>query len=98
MSEFHSAGPWKQHGRFKGVVVSKQDGEMVGIADCRTVDMPAELAAANAKFIVRACNSFDDLLAACEAIDDGANWDEKGMLKKPFWDQIQQAIAKAKGV
>lgn len=47
--------------------------------------------AANAEFVVRACNAHDDLLAACEALMNSLPYD------KPAVAQAKAAIAKARG-
>ena len=65
-----------------------------------------EHAAANAAFIVQACNSHDALVAACEAVDTllnalTVNGIEPPEVIKPLWIavhlQVQAAIGEAKG-
>lgn len=41
--------------------------------------------------------AFDDLLAACEAVNDPSNWDENGCLSPGAFPMIADAIKKAKG-
>jgi hypothetical protein len=54
---------------------------------------------ANAEYIVKACNSFDDLLAACEASLDALTDDENIALygEMSIAHKLRCAIAKAKG-
>ncbi len=57
---------------------------------------------ANARFIVRACNAHEDLLAACEAVEAQLLKDAEGCCPeklerlRPLYDQVLAAIAKAK--
>jgi hypothetical protein len=56
-----SKGKWYSNGR--GVVLCKpENGEWFGVADCRTVDVDADTAEANARLMSAAA----DLLAACK--------------------------------
>jgi len=61
---------------------------------------------ANAQFIVRACNSHDDLLAACKAAKlyfepgpkcppEHHEWFRKLMKNDPIWKLLTAAIARA---
>jgi len=56
---------------------------------------------ANAEFIVKACNSHYDLLAACEAawqeIDQTYDGTSPPQITVEIWQQIEAAIAKSKG-
>jgi hypothetical protein len=72
-----------------------QDGEK----DVCLIDDTSSESYANAVFIVRACNSHDDLLAALEAmLTQWKSWDLKG---SPTDDEIMEnaenAIRKARG-
>ncbi len=64
-------------------------------------EIPDEVATANIKFIVRACNSHYDLLEALEALIDGhpPSQPTKMVMMHREWaliDKAKQAIAKAK--
>ena len=61
---------------------------------------------ANAEFIVRACNSFDDLLAACKAVaaaldriqqDGSIVWLDDGPVHESASERLAWVIAKAEG-
>jgi hypothetical protein len=53
----------------------------------------ARMREANARLIAAA----PTLLAACEAVDDGANWDENGCICGDALRKVSDAIRKAKG-
>lgn len=102
----HTPGPWKilrkswpmtitgkvhqvtSEGRLPTAFVPAWEAQDDGDIDAR------EEAAANAEFIVRACNSYYDLLAACELMDAFlhavANDSNEAQI-------VRAAIAKAKG-
>ena len=63
----HTPGPWHYISGGDGRVIER--GGAV-VADCEQPQMePAEVEG-NAEFIVRACNAHDDLLAACQYVQD----------------------------
>lgn len=69
------------------------DGD--GVRDCT-----AKEAQANAKFIVRACNAFDDMLSALESLTDpeGHIWHGNGSCEcTGECKAVRAAISKAKG-
>jgi len=93
----HTPGPWERDGDDIGREILV-DGEPVFLPVCtlgqptlyNTSDSFLEIEA-NAEFIVRACNSHEDLLVACEMVIHNT-------LKPEIWIQIvADAIAKAKG-
>lgn len=67
----HTPGPWH--------VVERENGApyiaspLGSICDMRLNGLNRKTKYANAEFIVRACNSHDDLLAACKALVATAN-------------------------
>ena len=97
----HTPTPWTVHG--STIIRAIKEGRIVYIAEAK-VDMPAlrditesqkvrlEESVANAAFILQACNSFDDLLVAAEALDHNM-----GSLQTAGWVRLRAAIAKAKG-
>lgn len=54
---------------------------------------------ANAAYLVRACNSFDDLVAACRAVLDAKEYDGDIWVGRMYeaGEQIRAALAKAEG-
>ena len=76
----HTPGPWQvrstsdlpQPEKVFAPVPKAVPGSVALVADCSQsyVRLPEERRA-NAAFIVLACNAFDDLLAAAEAVTDG---------------------------
>ncbi len=66
----HTPTPWRLEG---DCVVSGDDTDYTLVADCERDPvwsplLGVEETEANAQFIVRACNSHDDLLEACQAV------------------------------
>lgn len=103
METKHTPGPWKTGPRMSRVVIQPPGWNVdMCVADCDAKYAPEseDEKCANAAFIVRACNNFDELLAACEeaykldAIDNGALYEA---WKKQLLAKLQAAIAKAKG-
>lgn len=100
----HTPVPWRVSGGFNMKV---RAGESTEIADCAGDDAPktASECAANAAFIVRACNAHDDMLAACrsavvylhEFLKGWAGKERREQADHDLIDPIRQAIAKATG-
>ena len=62
----HTHKDWYVSGNeFQSMIISEQTGDTIAV--CYSPQKGAETAQANAEFIVRACNSYDDMLNACEA-------------------------------
>ena len=86
----HTPGPWVigyggQEGDGYAVITSPHCRRAICNID------PLDYVQANADFIVRACNSHEDLLVACEMVIHNT-------LKPEIWLQfVADAIAKAKG-
>lgn len=80
-------------------IATVETNERLYTSDSKDRDPNAEAARdkANAAYIVRAVNCYEELVAACEAVLDGKSWDESGLLDLKVFDQIKQAIALAKG-
>jgi hypothetical protein len=108
----HTPGPWHIGGTFNPD--SPNATQNVWGPRARPEDQSGELVAskckpANAEFIVRACNSFDDLLAACQAVEayleNLSSGDLPGdqlreareLYHRPLRNKLQAAIAKATG-
>jgi hypothetical protein len=68
----HTPIPWKVQAEFLTIYATSDPARGTGITIAIAqilvdqLDGGSQEAEANAAFIVRACNSFDDLLAACE--------------------------------
>lgn len=72
MDAKHTATPWHVGTGKAARIIYGQDGLAVADATvfhCR--QSPIETAEINAEFIVRACNSFDDLMRALQRIANG---------------------------
>jgi hypothetical protein len=67
------------------------------IADCKWTNHTPEHRMANAAFIVRACNSHEELLGACEKVLDIINSYSHIPAQFKACEILQAAIAKAKG-
>ncbi len=95
MTEQHTQLPWAISGKDGRGIISVAVGNSCGIAyffsspEVRVFD-PFE-ARANAKFAVRACNSFDGLLEACGKL---ANLAEVVALCVGTWTPEHQALAR----
>lgn len=98
----HTPGPWKYNGR--DAIVSETPVEGLSNSDdayryygghivCESVTRT------NAEFIVRACNSHDDLVAACEAINLAlGDTSASAMVNLAYaWNLIDTALGKASG-
>jgi hypothetical protein len=103
MKHTHTPGPWSTSGR---TIVDKTGRSICNNGNSSTGDEPA-----NAAFIVRACNSHYELLAALEACTryladlNGSSWingDDPGSVDmrqraKGLQDLAFKATSKAKG-
>ena len=100
----HTPGPWhllsgKLRPQFSAEIVEirgKGKTPIVSWAGFDDSSRPLKEHLANAAFIVQACNSFDDLLAAAEAALTHHSI-LAGTEMAPWRAQLRAAIAKAKG-
>ena len=90
----HTHKDWYVSGNeFQSMIISEQTGDTIAV--CYSPQKGAETAQANAEFIVRTCNSYDDMLEACE-------WAYKVLSenldrKADAMDVLKSAIKKARG-
>ncbi len=95
----HTPTPWHlRDGATNGEVHVCAPGRTIAVCDAR----PPNECEANAEFIVKAVNSYDDMLEALEALVkyvDALNdvSDEGGLTLCDEYDNAVAAIAKAKG-
>jgi hypothetical protein len=94
----HTPTPWRQMKQNAAYIEQGDANDLHGliVADCHMTDESA----ANAAFIVRATNSYDDLLsaleAALEALDEHAiNFKPAGYGGRTARVVVREAIAKA---
>ena len=115
MSETRTPGPWTLGGqRIVGsddIHSNGRERNRKGISSASYSSVVCEMHGdlrlpsprANAEFIVRACNSHEDLLAACEAVEAQLLADAEGHCPgwiermQPLYGQVSAAITKAKG-
>lgn len=92
MSEKYTPGPWQIKAGTDGIIRSSADDRWIAktsVSDPTGWDSDA----ANAEFIVRACNSHEDLLAACRAALEWRALDGDG-ISEPIRSRLIAAIAK----
>ena len=95
----HTPGPWKREG-YLIIVDRKTRRRCAAIASiCTTATMIEKDWEANAEFIVRACNSHDDLLEACKALSEyvSGQWLEEWENRPNCLRIAEQAISQAEG-
>ena len=100
-TEGHSPAPWKRDGFG---VWSSHNGENRMVAECRHdsghgVYRPKTEgeSLANAAFIVRACNTYDDMLTALKLVSSMWSYGPKGSALDNMLNTVRDAIQKANG-
>jgi hypothetical protein len=84
----HTPLPWLLHSEYSTVVMTP--GRAI-IADTLGIDFDADTDRANAAFIVRACNSHEQMVAALREIEnhlDGRMTHQADNPNYPFWNQL----------
>ena len=87
MTQTPTPRPW----RINGVEITHGKGK-----DCEIIALVCSTDA-NAAFIVRACNSFDDMLEALEALYKQEDWNGEDIPDDSPIGKARKAIQKARG-
>ena len=100
MEAKHTPIPWLVHRMTSTyqIPIRSENGTWIGSVDAGRIGGGQE-GQANAEYIVRACNAYEDLLAACKSVADLLeNMPSKAYISvqnHPCWGLIEAAIANA---
>ena len=96
----HTPGPWEAE---RGTTHSGTIATLYGDGEWWEIwsKNAGGLAEANARFIVQACNSHDELVEALAELvrlkDDDSGWGSTLTVREKAWDAARSALAKAQG-
>lgn len=92
-------GPWRVDRN--RTIRTVADGSSNLVAEVHNCPYDTPTSDANARFIVRACNSHDELVEALAELvrlkDDDSGWGSTLTVREKAWDAARAALAKARG-